>query len=204
VNLQPSRSWVRGAGTTIPCSSGSGGHPALILRGGGDDAGDAAGGGGDAAGGGGGGAGDVGGGANVIQGERKEQQKPNMASGRVDDEGYTVPCAGGWQPGPEENLDYDPDVDGRRFQDHGVVGDGTVDYAKFSMTPPKFAEGVDLNDQFTGQKGEIDYLVRDTYIGRWGWTALHRAATQGDVETLTTMLSMGGDPNAATKNRWTG
>ena len=60
VNLQPSRIWVRGAGTTIPCSSRSGGHPALILRGGGDDAGDAAGGGG---GGGGGGVGGAGGGA---------------------------------------------------------------------------------------------------------------------------------------------
>lgn len=120
------------------------------------------------------------------------------------EEVFVDPPAGGWAPESEEELGYDAETDGTRIGDDGaVVGDGQVDYYKFSMTPPKFAEGVDLNEEYSGQKGEIDYIARDTYIGRWGWTALHRAATQGDAETLETMLKMGGDPNAFTKNRWT-
>ncbi len=99
--------------------------------------------------------------------------------------------------------EYDPE-EGTRFLDDGdeMVDDGLVDYAKFSMTKPVRAEGVDLNAEYTGKSGEVDWLVRDAYIGRWGWTALHRAAIQGDVGMLERMLDMGGDPNSHTKNGW--
>jgi ankyrin repeat protein len=77
------------------------------------------------------------------------------------------------------------------------------DYGKFGMKPPPTAEELSLNPQYTGKKGELDYLIKDNNIGRWGWTALHRAAIEGDAEALGKMIGMGGDVNAATQNGWT-
>jgi ankyrin repeat protein len=77
------------------------------------------------------------------------------------------------------------------------------DYGKFGMKPPPTAEELSLNPQYTGKKGELDYLIKDNNIGRWGWTALHRAAIEGDKEALGKMIEMGGDVNAATQNGWT-
>jgi ankyrin repeat protein len=77
------------------------------------------------------------------------------------------------------------------------------DYGKFGMKPPPTADELSLNPQYTGKKGELDYLIKDNNIGRWGWTALHRAAIEGDVEALGKMIGMGGDVNAATQNGWT-
>jgi hypothetical protein len=106
------------------------------------------------------------------------------------------------QPGSIPEQKYDPEEGTRFVEDGEIVDDGMVDYGKFSMTKPVRAPGVDLNEEYSGKSGEIDWLVRDSYIGRWGWTALHRAATMGDVGILERMLDMGGDPNSQTKNGW--
>ena len=82
------------------------------------------------------------------------------------------------------------------------------DYAKFGLTAPVVEEGVNLNavrlpseacrgapgarcafthrrthahahaQGMTGAQGEAAYLSNDHHIGKWGWTALHRAACE--------------------------
>lgn len=99
---------------------------------------------------------------------------------------------------PEENSDNYSEISGSVDD-----SDGPVNYAKFSMTPPVMAPGVCLNEDMSAKEGEISYLTQDPYIGRWGWTPLHRAARQGDDETLGKMLDLGGDPNVETQNGWT-
>jgi ankyrin repeat protein len=77
------------------------------------------------------------------------------------------------------------------------------DYTKFGLKPPPVEEDISLNPEYMTTKGDLDYLVKDTNIGRWGWTALHCAAIEGDVSALEKMISMGGDVNAQTQNGWT-
>ena len=77
------------------------------------------------------------------------------------------------------------------------------DYTKFGLKPPPAAEDNSLNPEYITKKGDLDYLVKDTNIGRWGWTALHSASIEGDVLALEKMISMGGDVNAPTQNGWT-
>eukprot|EP00288_Rhodomonas_lens_P016600 CAMPEP_0177695958 /NCGR_PEP_ID=MMETSP0484_2-20121128/3732_1 /TAXON_ID=354590 /ORGANISM="Rhodomonas lens, Strain RHODO" /LENGTH=465 /DNA_ID=CAMNT_0019206913 /DNA_START=132 /DNA_END=1529 /DNA_ORIENTATION=- len=74
--------------------------------------------------------------------------------------------------------------------------DTNFDVRKFGMQPlPEEPE----EDK---EKSKTEYLSRDSFIGRWGWTALHRAASAGDAETLGKMISMGGDVNAQTQSGW--
>lgn len=77
------------------------------------------------------------------------------------------------------------------------------DYAKFGLTEPVMEDGKSLNAEMTGAEGEPGYIGADPFIGRWGWTGLHRAACEGDAVTLRKMLTMGGDANVATHNGWT-
>lgn len=77
------------------------------------------------------------------------------------------------------------------------------DYGKFGMTKPVVEDGQNLNADMTGGEGEPSYIGADQYIGKWGWTGLHRAACEGDARTLGKMLEMGGDANVATHNGWT-
>ena len=77
------------------------------------------------------------------------------------------------------------------------------DYSKFGLSKPVLEEGLSLNEGMTGAEGEPGYLAADHFIGKWGWTGMHRAACEGDESTLRKMLEMGGDANAETKNGWT-
>lgn len=77
------------------------------------------------------------------------------------------------------------------------------DYGKFGMTEPVVEDGQSLNAEMTGCEGEPGYIGADPFIGKWGWTALHRAACEGDSGTLRKMLEMGGDANVVTHNGWT-